>query len=361
MLRDNDDAIDWERLDRYIRGVGNPDERAALEAWVAADPKRRAFADAMRTVGHRRAGSMRPPDARRALGRMRRDLGLTPPPVPKPRVEWARPRRSLLLESGLVFVGVVTLLTVARFADSRRTAQPARASGPPPREIMTQPGQRARAELGDASFVILSADSRLTIADVSRSRREVTLSGEALFSIRHDSTRTFVVRTAYGTIEDLGTEFVVNTYPETQGMRLAVREGRVTIHADAGGLTPRADARADSAVAILGAGDVVHVGATGDLNVSRRQDVSSVFASSDGALILQGVALRDAIPMLERWFGIRIQVADPGLRLRRVSGTFRNQSAQAAMDVIALALDQRARWTGTMVTLVKGVDGGNPP
>ena len=360
MIRDNDDAIDWERLDRYIRGVGNPDERAALEAWVAADPKRRALAEAMRTVGHR-AGPTRPPDARRALGRLRRDLGLTPPPPPppKPRVEWARPRRSLLLESGLVLAGVVTLLTVARFADSRRAAQPARGSGPP-REITTQPGQRARVELGDASFVILSADSRLTIADVSRSRREVTLSGEALFSIRHDSTRTFVVRTAYGTAEDLGTEFVVNTYPETQGMRLAVREGRVTIHADAGGSTTRPEARADSAVAILGAGDVVHVGTTGDLNVSRRQDVSSVFASSEGALILEAVALRDAIPMLERWFGIRIQVADPGLRLRRVSGTFRNQSAQAAMDVIALALDQRARWTGNMVTLVKGVDGGNP-
>src|SRR5262245_32421203 len=328
MSYDDQDGIDFDRLDRYVRGVGTPDDRAALEAWVAEHPQRRALADAMRTVGRSRGGPPAQPDAFRALARVRRELGFAQTAAPKPRVAWARPHGSLWLESGLVLAGVVTLLTVVRLVDSRRIERPTRPTSPPPREIATQPGQRARVELGDASFVVLSADSRLTITDVSRSRREVTLAGEALFSIRHDSTRTFVVRTAYGTVEDLGTEFVVNTYPETNGMRLAVRDGRVTIHADAGGFTP--GTQSDSAVAILGAGDIVHVGATGDLNVSRRQDVSKLFASTNGALVLSGVALRDAIPMLERWFGIRIQVADPGLRLRRVSGTFREQSAQAA-------------------------------
>jgi transmembrane sensor len=357
MSHDEQDAIDFERLDRYVRGAGTPDDRAALEAWVAADPKRRALAEAMRTVG-RPGGKPNPQvDTYRALARVRRELGFAQARAPKPRLDWARPGRSLWLESGLVLAGVVALLTVIRIADSRRAERPPSPT-PPPREIATQPGQRARVELGDASFVVLSADSRLTISDVSRSRREVTLSGEALFSIRHDSTRTFVVRTAFGTVEDLGTEFVVNTYPETNGMRLAVRDGRVTIHADAGGSS--AHSQTDSAVAILGAGDVVHIGASGDVNVSRRQDVTSMFASSNGALVLSAVALRDAIPMLERWFGIRIQVADPNLRLRRVSGTFRQESAQAAMDVVALALDQRARWTGNVVMLVKSVDGGNP-
>ena len=358
MSHDENDATDFERLDRYVRGVGTPDDRAALEAWVASDPKRRALADAMRAIGGSGSGASAEANAHRALARVGRELGFAQTRVPKPRLEWGRPHRFLWLQSGLVLTGVVALLTLVRFVESRRVERPTRVIAPPPREFATQPGQRARVELGDSSFVILSAESRLTITDVSRSHREATLSGEALFSIRHDSARTFLVRTAYGTAEDLGTEFVVNTYPETNGMRLAVRDGRVTIHADAGGLSPRS--RADSAVAILSAGDVVHVGATGDLNVSRRQDVSSMFASTNGALVLNAVALRDAIPMLERWFGIRIQVADPGLRLRRVSGAFREQSAQAALDVIALALDQRARWTGNVVTLVKGVDRGEP-
>jgi anti-sigma factor RsiW len=73
--RERDD-LDWERLDRYVRGVGGPDERAALDVWVNADPARRALAEAMRNVGRLRSSAESRPDARRALARVRRRLGI---------------------------------------------------------------------------------------------------------------------------------------------------------------------------------------------------------------------------------------------------------------------------------------------
>ena len=367
MLHDDENDIDWGRLDRYVRGVGNPDERAELEAWVSADAKRRALADGMRTLGRASSNPRTQPDAHRALARVRRQLGLSRPARTPSRVSrWARRRRSLAVETSFAAAGVGVLLLVVSVTDSHRGARRSRETEPAPRQVVTQPGQRARVDLGDGSHVLLSADSRLTVSagadGLTDARREVSLSGEALFWIRHDSTRPFIVRTAYGTAEDLGTEFVVSTYPETRGMRLAVREGRVAIHTDAMAPMPsRAGSRADSTVAVLGAGDVVRVSATGDLAVARRQDVSLLFASADGALVLRAAVLGEAIPLLERWFGIEIRVSDRSLLSRRVSGTFRDQSAQATMAVIGLALEQQVRWDGNVVTLGKRVDRSDPP
>src|SRR5687767_7294063 len=65
-----DDQIDWERLDRFVRGEGSPAERVVLERWVDDDPKRRALAEAMRSAGVPTSGDARRFDAARALRRV---------------------------------------------------------------------------------------------------------------------------------------------------------------------------------------------------------------------------------------------------------------------------------------------------
>ena len=61
--------LDWERLDRFVRGEGSLRERAELTCWVNADRSLRALADAMRTVGAPTPGRGRF-DAVRALLRV---------------------------------------------------------------------------------------------------------------------------------------------------------------------------------------------------------------------------------------------------------------------------------------------------
>jgi hypothetical protein len=76
----HDDRIDWDRLDRYVCGVGSPAERAALAAWVCADAKLRQLADAMRTVGRPFHGRPKAPNARVALRAVQRRLRLAQSP-----------------------------------------------------------------------------------------------------------------------------------------------------------------------------------------------------------------------------------------------------------------------------------------
>ena len=356
--------MDLERLDRFVRREGTPAELAALERWVNADARRVALAEAMRTIG---APSPRPSaqwDAQRALRRLgqsvargryakapgrhgeriRQVLGATPRGWSPQRVA----RASGVAAALVAAVGVYVL------------DRPGSVDTPsaPPREVVTAPGQRAVMELTDGTQVVLSAESHLRIpgdfGGRTTSVREVWLEGEARFSVKHDSTRPFIVHTPHGSAEDLGTEFVVNTYPEVDGMRLAVREGRVAIRpgtSDSAGGRPSSLARAEGTV-VLEEGDVALLRLNGRLDVTHRADLSNYFAGTDGSLVLRGAPLRDAIPLVERWFGIRVHVRDRALLSRKVSGEFRRESATEALSLIAIALHSKAHWHQNQVTLV---------
>ena len=138
-------------------------------------------------------------------------------------------------------------------------------------------------------------------------------------------------------------------------MRLAVREGRVAMHAQprnaAGSLIQTTSPSFMDTVAILGKGDISLLSRSGNLTVSRGQRLEPLFAEAEGTLMLKAVMLKDAIPRLERWYGIQVRVADRVLLSRRVSGSFRFESSTAALGVIALALESTATWRQTEVTL----------
>jgi ferric-dicitrate binding protein FerR (iron transport regulator) len=357
----DDDQIDWHRLDMFVRGDGTPTERAELTRWVDDDPKRRALADAMRTVGGPRRSREPRFDATRALRRVQAQ-SMSPRRTRKLQLtRLPEVRRSHFVRRSML-AGGVGAAVVAAGALSRIAAN-ARPKAEPPREIITAAGQRATLDLGDGTRVSLSPATRLRYAaDIGQARgiRELWLDGEATFTVHHDTARAFVVHTPYGSAEDLGTEFVVSTYPELSGMRLGVRDGRVAIRAgrDSGAGAPR-QRRASDTLAILEPGDVARLSGAGALELARGRDVDRLFAGARGALVFTSMPLRDAIPQLERWYAIQVRVSDRTMMARRFSGTFRAESAPEALGIIAIALGGRAEWRDNQVTLVAGHDRGD--
>lgn len=363
----NDEHIDWEALDRYLRGEGTAAERESLERWVNADPRRRALAATMRSVGSSEAADSQDWDAQRALVRVQTILALRREGArqvhqaqhPK-RLRLAREletrRHGRLLRRSLFGAGVAAAAAAGLFLKARAEEALRPPPDPPAREVVTAPGQRAHIELEDGTRVVLSADGRMRIPRnlATARRREVWLEGEAFFQVTHDTARAFVVHTAKGSAEDLGTEFAVSTYPEVEGMRLAVREGLVALRArpDSGGaITGGRLVALPESVVVLAAGDVGLVNRSGSLEVSRGQSLAPFFAASDGTLALSRVQLRHAIPRLERWYGITIRVRDRLLLSKSISGTFRDESATDVIGVIATALVARATWKENHVTL----------
>jgi transmembrane sensor len=340
-------------LARYLSGECDLAEAEAVRRWVEADPERQRRVEALRELWLQ-AG--RPPvqwDTEAMWAGV--SVQMDQPPAPGPlRVIAATDSRAHLRQrkwfarhhSSWWAVAASLLLvagsagTVLWWAD--RTPVPASVPRPM-REIATTKGQRVDFRLKDGTHVILSAASRLRVpADYGAQSRNVYLDGEAYFDVVHDSTRRFVVHTRAANTEDLGTRFGVRAYDADTAARVVVAEGRVAVRLPRGG-------GPETKAWLLGGNQAAEITADGSVAVRERVDAGRLLAWTEGRLVFDDTPLQDAVTVLERWYGLNVQLAGPSIGQRRFTATFREESAPEAVRLIARSLELRVERHGTSV------------
>jgi len=97
-------------------------------------------------------------------------------------------------------------------------------------EIATVAGEQKEITLPDGSIVWMNACSQISYPEKFESDlREVQLSGEALFSVTKHRTKRFVVTAKEMSIEVLGTQFNVKSYPEDHITSTTLMSGEVEV------------------------------------------------------------------------------------------------------------------------------------
>src|SRR6266700_2619954 len=261
-------TIDLGALSRYLDGTASPEDHAAVEAWIGTDPARRAAVATLQAAWDadaRRLGA--PYDVDAAWSRFETRYG-----GPKRSGRW----------NVAIAAAVVAAVMAAGAAwwlgrDPRSVAQATAM-----REYATPRGRRAVLRLLDGTEITLNADSKLRAPVTFAARqRDVYLEGEAYFSVVHDVARPFIVHTAGGAIQDIGTRFGVHAYGGAERERVAVVEGAVAL---AG--TP------------LRAGQVATLSRTGTIRVLRNARVTDEVAWTRGRLVFTNVPLEEAAERL---------------------------------------------------------------
>ncbi|MBD2751795.1 FecR family protein [Spirosoma validum] len=85
--------------------------------------------------------------------------------------------------------------------------------------------------LKDGSLVMLNARSSISYpAHFGAKTRQVYLQGEALFDVKKDATRPFIVHTGNLVTQVLGTSFTVKSYEEDKAIEVLVTRGRVSVY-----------------------------------------------------------------------------------------------------------------------------------
>ena len=374
MTRSRD--LDPMLVARYLSAEATPAEVALVDAWIAADSRhaaqlqelRRAWSSARPLEGiidvdsawHRVTASMHGADpARRGVElrlertTKRRDDALMKPAVAAHRLKalrhagftrssisvgWAASIAILLLSAGAVVYGGRSHRAGLEATNDRTT-----------REFAAPTGQRTLIDLADGTHIILAPATHLSISMRAQGSgaRDVTLDGEAIFSVTHDVARPFVVHSRYGTTMDVGTSFAVDAYPG-ELYRVVVRDGRVAI-----GPKQRATIQADTSPRmwpVLVAGDIATRRPDGTMRIAHRQNVASMFDWSNGKLTFEHTRFAELVPELERWYGIEITIASPALRERMITGQFDTESRSEALKAIGRALGARYTIDGTHVT-----------
>lgn len=89
-------------------------------------------------------------------------------------------------------------------------------------------------KLPDGSTVVLNANSKLEFPESfdNLPSREVYLTGEGFFDVKHDPTKPFIVHTGKLTTTVLGTAFNVKAFPGESDITVTVARGKVKVSED---------------------------------------------------------------------------------------------------------------------------------
>jgi ferric-dicitrate binding protein FerR (iron transport regulator) len=316
--------IDWELMFRYCGNECTPEERERFERWLASNPRHREFFDAV-VLGAERALDAPPP---------------TPPTTPVLRVPFdAMSRRRSTSRTMPWRAGIAAAVITAAIVLAKRTGifdriPFGRHDAVAERTITTHPGERAQIKLADGSRIMLASESTVRYpVDLSGPRREVTLSGEAMFVVAHDVARPFVIHADGAVVKDVGTTFDVRSYPGEARVRVVVVEGSVDLGgAEHAGPTQR-----------LRRGELGRRDTHGAIEI-RVVDPARYIAWTDGRLLFDETPMREVAVQLGRWYGTPVVIADSALSSRDFTGSFNGEALPNVLAVIAAAVHARVEW-----------------
>ncbi|WDY57149.1 FecR family protein [Pseudomonas sp. PSKL.D1] len=186
--------------------------------------------------------------------------------------------------------------------------------------LQTAFGERRQVVLPDGTQLDLNAGTQLQV-DFTPGRRHIQLStGEAMFSVAHDSGRPFVVDTAQGSVTVTGTRFDVRLDPSLT--RVAVEQGSV-----------RVQGKGDS-LAQLAAGQGSQIDAQGKVATPYAVNAAALTAWRQGKLVFENATLAEVVAEASRYRSQPLRVAPGKVAQLRLSSTFNTDDTDALLRAL---------------------------
>ncbi len=196
----------------------------------------------------------------------------------------------------------------------------------------TEYGQTSSFVLSDGSRVTLNANSSLRVPrfGFNSEIRQVDLSGEAEFSIRHTPThQRFVVRTSdQFQVEVLGTEFTVFARP--RGTRVALSEGKIRL--DYGKTAHRKKL-------LMKPGELVSMSPEGDLTLRHTDKPRLEAAWKEQRFVFNNTSVGEICALLKENFGLTVRPGNTEIAARTITGNFKAGTADDLLTVVGEVLN----------------------
>jgi transmembrane sensor len=221
--------------------------------------------------------------------------------------------------AGCLALGSVTLWSVGR--------QVPVAKAPVAQLYTTRVGEISTVELVDGSTVVLDTDSVIRVS-ATKDRRSVELvRGRALFNVRPDASRPFVVAAEERTVTALGTEFEV--YARPAGIEVVLHHGRVRVQQQVAGTSSGGALRA---VEMTPGYRLTETAEDWSL---QRIDTGLERAWVNGQLIFDEQPLSVITAELNRYSDEKIILGDAEVGRRRMSAVLRASDASSFIASVA--------------------------
>ncbi len=184
-------------------------------------------------------------------------------------------------------------------------------------------GKRSRLVLADGTLVFLNSGSTLIYPSTfGDGNREVYLDGEAYFDVRKAKGVKFLVKTAYKTIEVLGTQFNVSVDKETKSFEAVLVNGRILLNAN------------DKPIE-LAPNQYYSYSAETSNEQLKRVDVADYISWKDGRLRFKEETMASVLRKLEKIYNIKVTLRESKYLTYTVSGNLNLQNTpEETLDVL---------------------------
>jgi transmembrane sensor len=319
-----------EVIARVLSGEATANDHVLVEEWIALSPANQQSYELSGRLFEQSAALKKiiPVDTDKAWLKVKSRMGVQKNPskiisfgIARPLPIFLRIAAMLAIVAGLGAAGYYLL-----FRDKHAGEK-----------IISSAEEVRHASLPDGSTVVLNRNSSLTYS--SGKKRIAQLSGEAYFEVKHDEKSPFIVLAGEITIEDIGTSFNVKAYPGSKTIVISVAEGEVKVSTGEHECTG------------LVAGEAAEYDAEKHTLTKSLDDDKNITAYKDKNFIFENTELQVVVKLLRDIYGRNIVLGNEALNKCRLTASFKNESLDSILDVIAETLHLQMKKTETEILL----------
>ena len=214
-------------------------------------------------------------------------------------------------------------------------------------------GEQRSIVLDDGSTVELNARSRLRVHFSQAERTVDLIDGQALFRVKKDLSRPFIVVGSGTRVQAIGTQFDV--YRKSTGTTVTVVEGRVAVTrasvptAAAGSIDTNASREAEVPT-FLSAGEQLTVSARTAPHAVRA-DIAAATAWTQHKLVFNETPLSEAVAEFNRYNSRQLIIEDASLAAYHIRGHFEARDPDRLLQFLRERFDVDVRERGNEIRI----------
>jgi ferric-dicitrate binding protein FerR (iron transport regulator) len=198
--------------------------------------------------------------------------------------------------------------------------------------------------LPDGSVIFLNADSKIKYSiEGKKGIREVYLTGEAWFDVAKNKKKPFVVHTPFYDVHVTGTQFNVKAYETDKEVTTTLEEGQVIIQSS--------ENYKLAEDVILKPGEQIVLNTETKAATVKTVNTSWFTSWKDNKLIFVNMDMKELIVLLERKYGVEIEVNNKEILKLHFDGTIKNESIIEIMEIIKKTLPINYKVVGQKIEI----------
>ena len=208
-------------------------------------------------------------------------------------------------------------------------------------QIVVPRGKRANISFSDGTKIWLNSGSHVIYpVEFQSQKREIYIEGEVYLEVKSDDIRPFIVKTKDLDIRVLGTSFNINFYPDEECASVVLVEGALEI-------------KDQKNKHILSPKELYNYNVISKSSEIRDDiNIYEYIGWKDGWILCNSEKLFSVFEKLERYYDIKISVADEEARVYKISGKLHlKDEIKDVIEVIATTAPIKYEVENDMITI----------